>query len=49
MEAFGSNEKSVGDSEKNIQNLNSKIGQLIMKNYFLERGLESIHEPKGGK
>jgi transposase-like protein len=48
-DAFDSDDKAVEDSEKAIQELHAKIGQLTMENDFLERGLERIHGPRGKK
>ena len=46
-DAFGKSVKVAEDSEKKMQELHAKIGQLSMENDFLERGLERIHGPRG--
>lgn len=47
--AFDSNDHAADESEKTIQELHAKIGQLAMENDFLERGLERTHGPRGKK
>jgi len=47
--AFDKGEKGTEDTEKTVQELHAKIGQLTMENDFLERGLERIHGPRGKK
>ena len=47
--AFDKGEKTAEDTEKTVQELHAKIGQLTMENDFLERGLERIHGPRGKK
>lgn len=47
--AFDKSEKAAEDTEKTVQELHAKIGQLTMENDFLERGLERIHGPRGKK
>lgn len=47
--AFDKSEKTAEDTEKTVQELHAKIGQLTMENDFLERGLERIHGPRGKK
>lgn len=46
-DAFGKGGKAEADSDKTVQELHAKIGQLTMENDFLERGLERIHGPRG--
>ena len=48
-DVFGKGQQKAEDSEKTIQDLHAKIGQLTMENDFLERGLTRIHGPKGKK
>lgn len=45
--AFDKGDKANDDTEKTVQELHAKIGQLTMENDFLERGLERIHGPRG--
>lgn len=45
--AFDKGEKAAEETEKTVQELHAKIGQLTMENDFLERGLERIHGPRG--
>lgn len=47
--AFDKGDKAAEDTEKTVQELHAKIGQLTMENDFLERGLERIHGPRGKK
>ena len=47
--AFDKGDKAAEDTEKVVQELHAKIGQLTMENDFLERGLERIHGPRGKK
>ena len=47
--AFESNDAATDETEKTIQELHAKIGQLTMENDFLERGLERTHGPRGKK
>ena len=44
-DAFGTQEKAQQDTQRTVQELHAKIGQLTMENDFLERGLERIHGP----
>ena len=46
-DVFGKGVKVAEDTEKSMQELHAKIGQLSMENDFLERGLERIHGPRG--
>ena len=46
-DVFGKSAKVVEDSDKKVQELHAKIGELSMENGFLERGLERIHGPRG--
>jgi len=48
-EVFGRTTSNKEESEEEVQVLHAKIGQLTMKNDFLERGLERIHGPRGKK
>ena len=45
--AFDKNDQSFEDTERTVQELRAKIGELTMENDFLERGLERIHGPRG--
>ena len=47
--AFDKDDKAAEDTEKTVQELHAKIGQLTMENDFLERGHERIHGPRGKK
>ena len=47
--AFDKSEKPSEDTEKTVQELHAKIGQVTMENDFLERGLERIYGPRGKK
>lgn len=46
-DVFGKGVKVAEDTEKSVQELHAKIGQLTMENDFLERGLERTHGPRG--
>ena len=48
-DVFGKGAQKAEDSEKTIQELHTKIGELTMENDFLERGLNRIHGPRGKK
>lgn len=47
--AFEKGEQAGDDHGQEVLELRAKIGQLTMKNDFLERGLERNHGPKGKK
>ena len=46
-DVFDGSEKEAEGTEKTVQELHAKIGQLTMENDFLERGLVRIHGPRG--
>jgi transposase-like protein len=46
-DVFGKGAQQAENSEKTIQDLHAKIGQLTMENDFLEHGLNKIHGPRG--
>ena len=47
--AFDKGDQIAEDHEQEVQELRAKIGQLVLENDFLERGLERIHGPRGKK
>ena len=47
--AFDKGDQVAEDHEQEVQELRAKIGQLVLENDFLERGLERIHGPRGKK
>jgi len=47
--AFDKGDEVAQDHEQEVQELRAKIGQLVLENDFLERGLERIHGPRGKK
>ena len=46
-DTFGKGAQKTEESAETIEQLHAKIGQLMMENDFLERGLERIHGPRG--
>lgn len=47
--AFEKGDQLTDDRENEILELRAKIGQLVLENDFLERGLERTHGPRGKK
>jgi len=47
--AFDKGADAAEDTKETIHELQAKIGQLTMENDFLERGLTTIHGPRGKK
>ena len=45
-DVFGKDARTAEDSEEAVQTLHAKVGQLTMKNDFLELRLERIHGAK---
>ena len=46
-DVFGKGARKARESEQMVQALHARIGQLTMKNDFLEHGLRRIHGPRG--
>ena len=47
--AFDKGDEVAQDHDNEVQELRAKIGQLVLENDFLERGLERIQGPRGKK
>ena len=47
--AFDKGDQAQSDHEQEVLELRAKVGQLVLENDFLERGLERTHGPKGKK
>ena len=47
--AFEKGDVLTDQHEQEVLELRAKVGQLVLENDFLERGLERIHGPKGKK
>ena len=47
--AFDKGDQLADDHDREVMELRAKIGELMMENDFLERGLERIHGPRGKK
>lgn len=47
--AFDKGDQIANDHEEEVLELRAKIGQLVLENDFLERGLERTHGPRGKK
>lgn len=47
--AFEKGDVLADEHEQEVLELRAKVGQLVLENDFLERGLERIHGPKGKK
>jgi len=47
--AFDKGDQVADDHEQEVLELRAKIGQLVIENDFLERGLEKTHGPRGKK
>ena len=47
--AFDKGDQMADEHEQEVLELRAKVGQLVLENDFLERGLERIHGPRGKK
>ena len=47
--AFEKGDQLADDHEQEVLELRAKVGQLVLENNFLERGLERTHVPRGKK
>lgn len=47
--AFDKGYQQGDEREQEVLELRAKVGQLVLENDFLERGLERIHGPRGKK
>ena len=47
--AFEKGDKVADGHEQEVLELRAKVGQLVLENDFLERGLERTHGPRGKK
>ena len=47
--AFDKGDQQADEREQEVLELRAKVGQLVLENDFLERGLERIHGPRGRK
>jgi len=47
--AFDKGDQIADEREQEVLELRAKVGQLVLENDFLERGLERIHGPRGKK
>ena len=47
--AFDKGDQVADDHEQEVLELRAKIGQLVIENDFLERGLDRTHGPRGKK
>ena len=47
--AFDKGDQAQSDHDQEVLELRAKVGQLVLENDFLERGLERTHGPKGKK
>ena len=47
--AFDAGDQAQSDHDQEVLELRAKVGQLVLENDFLERGLERTHGPRGKK
>jgi len=47
--AFDKGDQIADEREQEVLELRAKVGQLVLENDFLERGLERTHGPRGKK
>ena len=47
--AFEKGDQLADEHEQEVLELRAKVGQLVLENDFLERGLERTHGPRGKK
>lgn len=47
--AFDKGDQHADEHEQEVLELRAKVGQLVLENDFLERGLERTHGPRGKK
>ena len=48
-DVFGNDAQKAEQSEENIEQLHTKIDELTIEKYFVDRELQWIHEPSGKK
>lgn len=47
--AFDKGDQLADEREQEVLELRAKVGQLVLENDFLERGLDKTHGPRGKK